>query len=1088
MALTLPSQNTKGTTLPAGKLTLPDSPDADKKRGNLNNLAQATLDARIAAKENSRTLLSRFTEELGGVAKEIGQSTARSFLATGQALSTPGLNLVEGNPLLKDVFTRKYTPDNKFEKALVGDKQVSFETVGQEFAPLLEKVGISKELTNKFSVPIGLFAGALDVLQPGSGGARRKALELLARSTDEAEILTTLKTLVKGDAESVKALATTLKGVDKVADVEKLLDVSLKDSKVLSKVPRVIIPKALDAQGRKLFGVSLPEKVTRLETTLLKEKVKALERGAKMGAEGTRAGIFNMQDAAIGLITKHLPVSARGPLLKVIRDANTPDGLIKAVDRIDEKIKVFDALREEQKYLGSQRSKVAFLTKVGGFNSTAVSDVKKSLGITTPIKDMTTEQLDLVIGELKTRLSFAREKGFLDIPKKANATKVPEEYLQQFVQPTPGLRSRVTESATNFSKNFKETADDYVGVISTQLANIDSSLKYALRKFEYNSRVRTLKDQRVTASLGEKLKSVPPDVLQQLDAAMKNGAIENVEEIAAKYGFTKELGDVRQMLDAIYGRAKEVDLDVAYRKNYFPRQFKNDERSVQGILAYFEKADKDGLIKKALTEKERVLKRTLTNTEKVNTINTLLRGFRTSNVTLSKTGSLEQRIIDEITPELNQYYENSIPALFSYVEKINNLIESRRFFGKHLDLKKMTSEDDLTDVIGGYVNNLVASGKISSIDETMLKRILEARFSSKQMGKTLGALKNVGYITVMGSPLNAITQIGDLGLAYYRAGGRGATGGLKDALANVAGAKNLSRADIGIDNIAAEFSNQDRLAKLVTQTFRVIGLDKIDRLGKETFINGVFRTSQREAKATPEAFANKLRPIFGNETDAVVKDFANGVQSENVKYFLFNELLDFQPAALSEVPLKYLESPNGRIFYALKTYMIKLWDIYRRESFQKIKNGDVKGGLSNLVKLTAILAAFNATAGEIKNLITGEDTEFSDALVDNIAKAYGFSKYTISQIGKEGLGRTIAEQILPPTQLFDDVSKDIGTVASGDANSPTDLKSFRNVPIIGKLSSYWFGNSGSAPTKSSTEIPSVNIPAINIPSVDLPAL
>jgi len=44
----------------------------------------------------------------------------------------------------------------------------------------------------------------------------------------------------------------------------------------------------------------------------------------------------------------------------------------------------------------------------------------------------------------------------------------------------------------------------------------------------------------------------------------------------------------------------------------------------------------------------------------------------------------------------------------------------------------------------------------------------------------------------------------------------------------------------------------------------------------------------------------------------MIKDLQEGRITENVKYYAFNKLADCQPIALSEMPLKYLTSGNGR--------------------------------------------------------------------------------------------------------------------------------------------------------------------------------
>lgn len=1176
MALILPDKTStdaiKKPTTGGGGLVLPGSTEASRKTGRKELDTQIAIDTRKANAEASRSFGSRFLEELGIVGKDIIQSTARSFISGGQALrNLPDEIAYLASGGKKGSTGQEFIPTTKLEKKITGvDTPVSFRSIGAEFTPILQQAyGLSDETTKKVMLPLGVFIGSLDIL-PGFGGKGAKAwkelVDTVVKTSDEAIINTTLKTALKGEDDAISALSKSLKDVTDPKEARAIIDMTLKEGKVSSKIPSVSIApkqkspeiplelrktaddviqqgvtkadfiknldealkqfdtpareeatkliakldefgltpgkffdvatgsgsKGLDRIGREILGVTPSEKIVRTETALLKDRVRTLSRGARMGAQATRDEIFRLQTDIVNLINRNLPPSLRGGLLKTVRDANSLTKFDKVLERIGTEVSAYNTLLDQSKKLSTLRSKVGWLKKVAELNQTAIKDAKRSIGVTIPIKRMNEGQLNSLISELRTRLSFKRSKGMLpDSTPRSGATKADESFYREFVPEKKGIGDKISEKAGITIDSIKEGAEDLFGVISTRLAKIDASLKYALRQFEFNVRTKTLKDVRVAKSLADKLKKIDPEDFVKLDVAMKNGYIDDVVEIARKHGFEKELDEVRGVLDDLYERAKKVDLDVQYRKNFFPRLFKNDKQSVKAILEYFGRSDARGVVNQAFKEASMKLGRVLTDNEKIDIINTLMRGFRTNSITLSKTGALKNRVIETITPELNQFYEDSMSAMFRYIEGTNNLIESRRFFGKHLDLKNLESNALTDDVIGAYVNNLISAGKITTDQQLELSRILKARFSGKEMSPWLGALKNVGYLSVMSSPLNALTQLGDLALAFYRAGGK-AVGGIWDSTFG----KGLTRKDLGIDNIAAEFTNKSTTSKWVDKTFKAVGLDRIDRLGKETFINGTWRSLQKEAVRSPEKLSERLLPIFGDETDQVIKELAGGEATENVKYLLFNELLDFQPAALSEVPLKYLESPNGRIFYALKTYMIKTWDVYRREAFQLMKNPKTrKQGMKNLMALTSLLMVFNATADELKDLITGKDTSFHDRITESLAKAFGFSRYTLSQIGKEGIGRTAVEQILPPTQLFDDISKDFKDVFidQDDDASVENLRTIRDIPVGGKLFYWWFGRGADSKKEGGSgnddlSIPTVNIPTVEIPEVEIPSL
>jgi hypothetical protein len=141
----------------------------------------------------------------------------------------------------------------------------------------------------------------------------------------------------------------------------------------------------------------------------------------------------------------------------------------------------------------------------------------------------------------------------------------------------------------------------------------------------------------------------------------------------------------------------------------------------------------------------------------------------------------------------------------------------------------------------------------------------------------------------------------------------------------------------------------------------------------------------------------------------------------------------------------------------LKTYTIKLLDVYRREVFQQIKTNPKKG-MKNLVRMAFILMLMNMSSDEIKDFLLGRETTLSDQVMDNIIKLFGFSKYNIYKAREGGIGSAISGMITEPpiTAIPNDVSKDIAGLLEG-TKEPKDLQTLNGVPLIGKFYYWWFG-------------------------------
>lgn len=655
-----------------------------------------------------------------------------------------------------------------------------------------------------------------------------------------------------------------------------------------------------------------------------------------------------------------------------------------------------------------------------------------------------------------------------------------------------GNRSKGVDESTlkkmisGAGKSFKsaltdssKTLDKVLGSISTRLKNIDPSLKTAMRTFEFKVAGAIQKDRRVAKGWLKGINKLSSGDYDDLDLAMKNGDIAKIESLVKHYDLQAEFKSIRAMLDDVYKRAESVGYDIGYQKDYFPRVVEDSE----GLLTYFSKGDDWSIIDEAIRAKETEIARYLTVEEKAKLINTMIRGYGSGKISLSKTGAMKARTIDVVDGEINQFYADSGDALLTYIDGTNNAIEARKFFGKSGGPDQF---GNIEDSIGSYIFDLVAKKKITPGQEKELRSILQARFSPIGTSGAVRVYKNLAYIDTMGTFLSAVTQIGDLAFSLYKTGPIQTVKALGKA---IVGKSQITRADIGIEKIAQEFESMSGSAKLVNKMFDVTGLTKFDALGKETLINSTISRYRRLANKPSPDFIAKLKATFGQEKEilTVIDDLKAGRTTEDVKLLAFNELLDMQPVALSEMPEQYLKGGNGRVFYMLKTYTIKLFDVYRNEVFQVMKTDPAKG-IRNLLALSAALVAMNATADEIKDLILNRETSLEDRVVDNILKLAGFSKFTIYRAREEGIGSAAAATILPPFKLIDSLYKDITK-----ATEVSQLETIQSIPLGGRLYYWWFGK-GRTKTDKKREDGDSGLPSLDgldlpkLPKLDLPKL
>jgi len=187
--------------------------------------------------------------------------------------------------------------------------------------------------------------------------------------------------------------------------------------------------------------------------------------------------------------------------------------------------------------------------------------------------------------------------------------------------------------------------------------------------------------------------------------------------------------------------------------------------------------------------------------------------------------------------------------------------------------------------------------------------------------------------------------------------------------------------------------------------------------------------------------------------------------TDNVKLMLWNELSDVQPISLSEMPKYYLNSPNGRVFYALKTFTLKQIDMMRRDMIDKFRAGGPKEKIeatTNLLRYSAAMGLSGATVQQAKDFLTkGElDPEsFDDDVYETLMSLLFWGKYSRERYLEQGnVGSFVVKQSvsLPVQDLTDRVGKGVlGMIQEDEKGEKAVANAVKQLPILGKVAYYW---------------------------------
>ena len=631
------------------------------------------------------------------------------------------------------------------------------------------------------------------------------------------------------------------------------------------------------------------------------------------------------------------------------------------------------------------------------------------------------------------------------------------EVYNDIVRKLSSERGSITEGENIFKGLGKDIVDAYkrtgksldklLGEMSTRLGNIHPTLKSRIREFEYRKGKLEVGLKKKALESISAFRKMSPEDLKAFDMARKNSNGTELKRLVTKYHFGKEYHTLREIYTFLYTAAKEVGMAGGYTNNYHAREVKD----LEGLRNFLYKTNDWSVYELAFQEYKlkKNIGRPLTQEEQIRIINTLLRGDSPSTITLLTPDQLKRRYIKEVTPEIDKFFSDSDSAFLRYITDMVEAIEARRFFGRGLK-----DTQDLENSIGAFVMRATIDKHITPAQSEELYQILHARFKQQGTHGIITAVKNIALVDTLGSVFSAIRQLGDYTWALYDFGlittGKAAKGAWT-------GKSLITKEDAGISRIAVEFSDMSKTGKFVDWVFesKGTGFSFVDKTGKEMLLNGAFRDARKKLAnpKTREAFIKELEVLVGDRAPQAAKEFEDNKVTYLTEFYSVCKLADYQPIWVSEMPEIYAKAGNARIFYMLKSFTLKMFDVFRREAFQKIKTpGQRTKGVKNLIKLATIFLLANAGASIIQDLLLGRDIEITDSITENIWQLFGLSRYFGYRVPQEGAGTALMMNILPPAKAVNAISKDIAEWGDG-----TGFRVTESIPFVGKIYYWRFG-------------------------------
>jgi len=613
----------------------------------------------------------------------------------------------------------------------------------------------------------------------------------------------------------------------------------------------------------------------------------------------------------------------------------------------------------------------------------------------------------------------------------------------------------ITEDSA-VSRIHSPALDDFLGILSTQVRNISEPIYNKLRKFELGIHMNTQSRLLDIQDFAENLhKSLTPRMHDDVSIHLANGRFDEVESILSQNApkMAESFVKVKDVLTKIGDELEEVGYNINrdnLEGDYFPRQVK-DYKGLTDALGVERKGFYD-LQLETYANKKGIPVEAIDDATRDEILNQAVRGYA-----VDTKGHVprfvKERKLDNVTDDLLEFYGTPAESLQSYVRGATNAIERGKFFGKSVDLDENGS-------IGAWLSKELPD--IKPDDQLKLQELLKSRFiSGEQTGDEWSKLlKDTGYAGTIANPIAAITQIGDIGIAAYKSG---IFPTIQAALRMPFSKKSAKLIDIGLDNtISQEMGNPSKFANGLQKLFKASGFAHIDKFGKQTIINAALIKAQRQSRSTKgvEKLKEKWGTVFGDDMSTVIDDLKAGNMTDNVKLLMWNELSDVQPVSLSEMPKKYLDNPNGRLMYMLKSFTLKQVDVVRRDIVQEAAKkgaGNKARAAGRMLKLATFLGSTNMATGVVKDMLLGKDVdvdEIPERMVWGYLGVYGMSKWGSSKLLEDGkLVDRAADMVTPAAPLLDAAG---GAVKEVGEDDPDFSKQLKSVPLVGPMMYYWF--------------------------------
>ena len=543
----------------------------------------------------------------------------------------------------------------------------------------------------------------------------------------------------------------------------------------------------------------------------------------------------------------------------------------------------------------------------------------------------------------------------------------------------------------------------------------------------------------------------------------------------------REFDELRTVFDDIHKLAQNNGIDIPYRKDYLPRIMK-DYEGFRKAIGRDLRDPIDDAIDAAFREKNKLAPKEplpqnpiqLTKFEEREAVRKFLEGQKYTGD--GTPGFMKNRVIDKIDEDHLKFYGSFEENIQNYINNVTYRVAKNQFTGKVKGVEGYTE----------LLSKLQQRGKISKENTREISRLIDLRLDGgeRSLGSGMQMFRDIVYLSSIANPISTITQASEFMLNAYRYG-------TFDTLATAGKTlkkKGITMADIGIDDIAREFSEplaqsqrgalgkaQKGINDFLRFSLGKVQFKRMDELMKESNLNTALRVARKKVanKQSKEYqdFAKEMAEYYGPETKKFLDALKRGdVGDPNVKTYLYSQLAKTQPIGLSEYPEVYLKNPSMRPLYFLKSFGLKQLETTRRDVLRKLGSGnadEIREGMKQGVRLSLLFGGAMTTNNLFKDYLLDRDDKPGmlgdqmptkenalDAGADAMLTLFGLSRYFTRKFADEPY-QAVTDLIMPP-KLSELIETGVN-VGKGEFDKVGKTIE-KNIPFGGKIYSEHWGS------------------------------